>query len=118
MLCDIVMLGYIMLCGEVMLCYFIRYDGLLGCVMLCCVVNFCYAFIHSFINLYSAPSRGLVRGASDSSTAKNYRFEFNKECFSKSPREQAYLPWEPVPDHWAHHGKGSILHSCSSCKWD
>ena len=47
------------------------------------------------MNLYSAPSRGLLRGAPDSSTAKKYSFESNEKRFSKSPREQAQLKGSP-----------------------
>src|ERR1043165_6544156 len=64
------------------------------------------SFIHSFIHikhLYSAPSRKLLRGAPDSSTAKKSSFKVRKEHRRESPRKEAKLQREAIPGRGTHH---------------
>src|SRR6218665_2054746 len=58
------------------------------------------AFIHSFIhygNLYSAPSRLLLRSAPHPCTAKKKSFETRVECVRKNPGEQSLRQRKPIP---------------------
>ena|SRR5688572_32142845 len=62
------------------------------CVCLHICIYVCihsYSIIHSFINLYSAPSRGLFKGAADSSTSKKVQFlSLIKNASSRVPERR------------------------------
>src|SRR6218665_3914212 len=64
------------------------------------------AFIHSFIHygdLYSAPSRLLLRSAPDPCTIKKKSFEARVECVGKNPGEQSLHQRKPIPHRGANH---------------
>src|SRR5688572_12945457 len=70
------------------------------------------SFIHSFIHiehLYSAPSRKLLRGAPDSSTAKKNSFKVSKERGREGPRNKAKLQSEAIP------GRGTPTEKARFC---
>src|SRR6218665_10691 len=61
---------------------------------------------HSFIHygdLYSAPSRLLLRTASDPCTAKKKSFETRVECVRKNPGAQSLRQRKPIPHRGANH---------------
>src|SRR6218665_518250 len=61
---------------------------------------------HSFIHygdLYSAPSRLLLRSAPDPCTAKKKSFESRVECVRKNPGEQSLRQRKPIPHRWTNH---------------
>ena len=65
-----------------------------------------WRFIHSFIHygdLYSAPSRLLLRSAPDPCTAKEKSFESRVKCVRKNPREQSLRRRKPIPHRGANH---------------
>src|SRR6218665_3189027 len=62
--------------------------------------------IHSFIHygdLYSAPSRLLLRSAPDPCTAKEKSFEVRVKCVRKNPGEQSLRQRKPIPHRGANH---------------
>src|SRR6218665_3333579 len=65
-----------------------------------------HSFIHSFIHygdLYSAPSRLLLRNAPDPCTAKKKSFETRVECVRKNPGEQSLRQRNPIPHRGTNH---------------
>src|SRR6218665_3007671 len=68
-----------------------------------------HSFIHSFIHyedLYSAPSRLLLRSAPDPCTAKKKSFEARVECARKNLGEQSLRglrPRKPIPHRGTNH---------------
>ena len=80
-----------------------------------------YSFIHSFIHyedLYSAPSRLLLRSAPDPSTAEKDSFEARIERFRVDSGMQAQHQRKPVPERGANHWEGAILLSSCAGKRD
>src|SRR6218665_1730376 len=64
------------------------------------------AFIHSFIHygdLYSAPSRLLLRSAPDPCTAKKKSFETRVECVRKNLGEQSLRQRKSIPHRGTNH---------------
>src|SRR6218665_662805 len=59
-------------------------------------------FIH-YGDLYSAPSRLLLRSAPDPCTAKKKSFEARIECVRKNPGEQSLRQRKPIPHRRANH---------------
>src|SRR6218665_2376342 len=62
--------------------------------------------IHSFIHygdLYSAPSRLLLRSAPDPCTAKKKSFETRVECVRKNPGKQSLRQRKPIPHRGTNH---------------
>src|SRR6218665_3454696 len=62
--------------------------------------------IHSFIHygdLYSAPSRLLLRSAPDPCTAKKKSFETRVECVIKNPGKQSLRQRKPIPHRGTNH---------------
>src|SRR6218665_479915 len=62
--------------------------------------------VHSFIHygdLYSAPSRLLLRSAPDPCTAKKKSFETRVECVRESPGEQSLRQRKPIPHRGTNH---------------
>src|SRR6218665_1763111 len=65
-----------------------------------------FLVIHSFIHygdLYSAPSRLLLRNAPDPCTAKEKRFEARVKCFRKNPGEKSLRKRKPIRQRGANH---------------
>src|SRR6218665_3382322 len=61
---------------------------------------------HSFIHygdLYSAPSRLLLRSAPDPCTTKKKSFETRVECVRKNPGEQSLRQRKPIPHRGTNH---------------
>src|SRR6218665_1962168 len=61
-----------------------------------------YSFIH-YGDLYSAPSRLLLRSAPNPCTAKKKSFETRVECVRKNPREQSLRQRKPIPHRGTNH---------------
>jgi len=61
-----------------------------------------YSFIH-YGELYSAPSRLLLRSAPDPCTAKKKSFETRVECVRKNPGEQSLRQRKPIPHRGTNH---------------
>src|SRR6218665_2924108 len=62
-------------------------------------------YLHSFIHygdLYSAPSRLLLRSAPDPCTAKKKSFETRVECVRKNAGEQSLRQRKPIPHRGTH----------------
>src|SRR6218665_3162479 len=62
--------------------------------------------IHSFIHygdLYSAPSRLLLRSAPDPCTTKKKSFETRVECVRKNTGEQSLRQRKPIPHRGTNH---------------
>src|SRR6218665_1455261 len=62
--------------------------------------------IHSFIHygdLYSTPSRFLLRSAPDPCTAKKKSFESRVECVRKNPGKQSLRQRKPIPHRGTNH---------------
>src|SRR6218665_3770700 len=71
--------------------------------------------IHSFIHyedLYSAPSRLLLRSASDPCTAKKKSFETRVECVRKNAGEQSLRQRKPIPHRGTNHRECTGLGCC------
>src|SRR6218665_2801416 len=66
----------------------------------CCVL--CHSFIH-YGDLYSAPSRLLLRSAPDPCTAKEKSFEARVKCVRKNPGEQSLRQRKPIPHRGTNH---------------
>src|SRR6218665_2253706 len=65
-----------------------------------------HPFIHSFIHyrdLYSAPSRLLLRSAPDPCAAKKKSFETRVECVRKNPGKQSLRQRKPIPHRGTNH---------------
>src|SRR6218665_1698481 len=63
-------------------------------------------YFHSFIHygdLYSAPSRLLLRSDPDPCTAKKKSFETRVECVRKNPGEQSLRQRKPIPHRGTNH---------------
>ena len=63
-----------------------------------------YMYVYSFIHcgdLYSAPSRLLLRSAPDLCTAKKKSFEARVKCVRKNPGEQSLRQRKPIPHRGA-----------------
>src|SRR6218665_410857 len=60
------------------------------------------SFIH-YGDLYSAPSRLLLRSAPDPCTAKEKSFEARVKCVRKNPGEQSLRQRKPIPHRGANH---------------
>src|SRR6218665_3620997 len=54
-------------------------------------------------DLYSAPSRLLLRSAPDPCTAKKKSFETRVECVRKTPGEQSLRQRKPIPHRGTNH---------------
>src|SRR6218665_160983 len=61
-----------------------------------------YSFIH-YGDLYSAPSRLLLRSAPDPCTTKKKSFEAGVECMRKDTGEQSLRQRKPIPHRGAYH---------------
>src|SRR6218665_1466412 len=61
-----------------------------------------YSFIH-YGDLYSAPSRLLLRSAPDPCTTKKKSFETRVECVRKNPGEQSLRQRKPIPHRGTNH---------------
>src|SRR6218665_814953 len=62
--------------------------------------------LHSFIHygdLYSAPSRLLLRSAPDPCTTKKKSLETRVECVRKNPGEQSLRQRKPIPHRGTNH---------------
>src|SRR6218665_946501 len=62
--------------------------------------------VHSFIHygdLYSAPSKLLLRSAPDLCTAKKKSFESRVECVRKNPGEQSLRQRKPISHRGTNH---------------
>src|SRR6218665_1309382 len=74
--------------------------------------------IHSFSHygdLYSAPSRLLLRSAPDPCTAKKKGFETRVECIRKNPGEQSLRQRKPIPHRGTNHRECTGLgYGCTS----
>src|SRR6218665_3164267 len=66
------------------------------------VLYFFIPFIH-YGDLYSAPSRLLLRSAPDPCTAKKKSFETRVECVRKNPGEQSLRQRKPIPHRSTNH---------------
>ena len=77
-------------------------------------------FIHSFIveHLYSTPSRKLLRGAPNSSTAKKNSLKVRKEYRREGPGKEVKLQREAIPGRGAHHRERAVLSSGGTGKRD
>src|SRR6218665_3809114 len=64
--------------------------------------NTYHSFIH-YEDLYSAPSRLLLRSAPDPCTAKKKSFETRVECVRKNPGEQSLRQRKPIPHRGTNH---------------
>src|SRR5688572_29247149 len=76
-----------------------------------------FLFIH-YEDLYSAPSRLLLRSAPDPSTAEKDSFEARIEIFRVDSGMQSQLKGEPIPERGANHSESAILLSSSAGKRD
>src|SRR6218665_2746893 len=65
-------------------------------------INLTYSFIQ-YGDLYSAPSRLLLRSAPDPCTAKKKTFETRVECVRKNPGEQSLRQRKPIPHRGTNH---------------
>src|SRR6218665_2859333 len=61
-----------------------------------------FVFIH-YGDLYSAPSRLLLRSAPDPCTAKKKSFETRVECVRKNPGDQSLQQRKPIPHRGTNH---------------
>src|SRR6218665_2674906 len=68
-----------------------------------------YSFIH-YGDLYSAPSRLLLRSAPDPCTAKKKSFETRVECVRKNPGKQSLRQRKPIPHRGTNHRECTGLH--------
>src|SRR6218665_1536951 len=79
---------------------------------------YCLTIILSFIHyrdLYSAPSRLLLRSAPDPCTAKKKSFETRVGCVRKNPGEQSLRQRKPIPHRGTNHRECTGLSSgCTS----
>src|SRR6218665_40994 len=76
--------------------------------MCLCTCSLCITHInfHSFIHygdLYSTPSRLLLRSAPDPCTTKKKSFETIVECVRKNPGEQSLRQGKPIPHRGTNH---------------
>src|SRR6218665_1731331 len=76
----------------------------------CCDI---YSFIIHYGDLYSAPSRLLLRSAPDPCTAKKKSFKTRVECVRKNPGEQSLQQRKPIPHRGANHRECTGL----GCGW-
>src|SRR6218665_3745379 len=74
-------------------------------------------FIHSihYRDLYSAPSRLLLRSAPDPCTAKKKSFEARVECARKNPGEQSLRQRKLIPHRGANHQECTGLGCGGTC---
>src|SRR6218665_1420894 len=87
------------------LCWCLPVSGLFLLQSLPALLNL-LLFIHSFIHygdLYSAPSRLLLRSAPDPCTAKKKSFETRVECVRKNHGEQSLRQRKPIPHRGTNH---------------
>src|SRR5205809_878698 len=66
------------------------------------------SFIH-IEHLYSVPSRKLLRGAPDSSTAKKNSFKVRKLRRREGHRKEAKLQREAIPGRGTHHRESASM---------
>src|SRR6218665_2229492 len=74
----------------------ITHKGMLGWCGIVLYYIVLYSFIH-YGDLYSAPSRLLLRSAPNPCTAKKKSFETRVECVRKNPGEQSLRQRKPIP---------------------
>src|SRR6218665_991007 len=76
------------------------------CILTLTLTPISHITLHSFIHygdLYSAPSRLLLRSAPDPCTAKKKSFEARVESVRKNPGEQSLRQRKPIPHRGANH---------------
>src|SRR6218665_1207264 len=66
------------------------------------LLHLTHSFIH-YGDLYSAPSRLLLRSAPDPCTAKKKSFESRVECVRENPGEQSLRQRKPIPHRGTNH---------------
>src|SRR6218665_1510037 len=82
------------------------HDRLVKASPLVAHTHFKFVDVHSFIHygdLYSAPSRLLLRSAPDPCTAKKKSFETRVECVRKSHGKQSLRQRKPIPHRGTNH---------------
>jgi|SRR6218665_593129 len=67
-------------------------------------------------NVYSAPSRSLLRGAPDPGQAEKKSLEKVVELRTGTIREMPY--WKSIPGCWTNHRKRTCLHCRRAGDWD
>ena len=118
-------MSYILNKNVIRLCHiYIRWHDIKTChnmsseyLIYIYIIYILYIFIH-YEDLYSAPSRLLLRSAPDPSTAEKDSFEARIERFRVDSGMQSQRQREPIPEGGANHWEGAILLSSSAGKRD
>src|SRR6218665_3393744 len=91
-------------------------DGPFSTKALYCTYKIIIHKVHSFIHygdLYSAPSRLLLRSAPNPCTAKKKSLETKVECVRKNPGKQSLRQRKPIPHRGTNHRECTGL--CCGC---